>query len=112
SYAGEDEEVITNEQWRRQLASTIFGIADQGDWSPSFRSCISYFARSQAAGGFQVPTKHFSQQATWDVQVNLSLLLGLDVELPRAWQRLREREKRLEVLKRISPTSEEDQIRN
>jgi uncharacterized protein YydD (DUF2326 family) len=94
------EQVITNEEWKRRLAPIVFGIMPEGDWPPSFRSCISYFLRLQSAGGFQTPTKHFSQQATWDVQVNLSLLLGLDVELPRAWQRLREREKQLEALRR------------
>lgn len=82
------------------LAPVIFGITEEGDWAPSFRSCISYFLRLQSAGGFQTPTKHFNQQATWDIQVNLSLLLGLDVELPRAWQRLRERERQLEVIRR------------
>ena len=96
------EEVITNAEWKRRLAVAIFRIAEEGNWAPSFRSCISYFMRRQAAGGFQTPTKHFSQQPTWDVQVNLSLLLGLDVELPRAWQRLRERERQMEALKRAA----------
>jgi uncharacterized protein YydD (DUF2326 family) len=96
----EGERVISNEEWKRRLAPIIFGITEEGDWAPSFRSCISYFLRLQSAGGFQTPTKHFNQQATWDIQVNLSLLLGLDVELPRAWQRLREHEKQLEVLRR------------
>ena len=95
------EQIITNEEWKRRLGPIVFGIREEGDWVPSFRSCISYFLRLQSAGGFQTPTKHFSQQATWDVQVNLSLLLGLDVELPRAWQRLREREKQLEALRRV-----------
>lgn len=107
---GDQREVITNEEWKRRLAPIIFGITEQGDWSPSFRSCISYFIRLQAAGGFQIPTKHFSQQATWDVQVNLSLLLGLDVELPRAWQRLREREKQLEALRRVTRDGEANGI--
>jgi uncharacterized protein YydD (DUF2326 family) len=96
------EETISNEQWKRRLATDIFGIAHEGDWSPSFRSCISYFLRRQSAGGFQTPTKQFGQQMTWDIQVNLSFLLGLDVELARAWQRLRERERQLETLRKAA----------
>ena len=101
-FAGSDgrEEIISNEEWKRRLGSTVFGITEYDDWAPSFRSCVSYFLRLQSSGGFQTPIKHFSQQATWDVQVNLSLLLGLDVELPRAWQRLRERQRQLDVLRR------------
>ncbi len=99
------EEIITNEEWKRRLGPIVFGITDQGDWAPTFRSCISYFLRLQTAGGFQIPSKHFSQQATWDVQVNLSLLLGLDVELPRSWQRLRERERQMEALRRAGSDS-------
>ena len=96
------EVVISNDEWRRQLARAVFGITEQGDWVPSFRSCINYFLRLQSSGGFQVPTKHFSQQPTWDVQVNLSMLLGLNVDLPRDWQRLRERERQLEALRRVN----------
>jgi uncharacterized protein YydD (DUF2326 family) len=98
----EDEETISNEQWKRRLAVEIFGLNEEGDWTPSFRSCISYFLRRQSAGGFQTPTKHFSQQMTWDVQVNLSFLLSLDVELARAWQRLRERERQMETLRKAT----------
>jgi uncharacterized protein YydD (DUF2326 family) len=98
----EHEEIISNEEWKRRLAAAVFGATDEGDWAPSFRSCISYFLRRQSAGGFQTPTKHFNQQMTWDIQVNLSLLLGLDVELPRAWQRLREREKQMDTLRRAA----------
>ncbi|EHR48455.1 hypothetical protein SacmaDRAFT_0140 [Saccharomonospora marina XMU15] len=97
-----DEETISNEQWKRRLASEVFGLAEEGDWAPSFRSCISYFLRRQSAGGFQTPTKHFSQQMTWDIQVNLSFLLGLDVELARAWQRLRERERQMDTLRKAA----------
>lgn len=96
------EELISNEQWKRRLGSEFFGLNEEGDWAPSFRSCISYFMRKQSAGGFQTPTKHFSQQMTWDIQVNLSHLLGLDVELARAWQRLRERERQMETLRKAA----------
>ena len=95
-------EMISNEEWKRRLGSAIFDITERGDWAPTFRSCISYFIRRQNTGGFQTPTKHFSQQPTWDVQVNLSLLLGLNTDLPRAWQRLREREKQMEALRKAT----------
>lgn len=99
---GPVEETLSNEQWKRRLASEILGLNEEGDWTPSFRSCISYFLRRQSAGGFQTPTKHFSQQTTWDTQVNLSFLLGLDVELAREWQRLRERERQTKTLRKAA----------
>lgn len=95
----EIEQTITNAAWKRRLAADTFGITTEGEGSPSYRSAISYFARRQGAGGFQTATKQFSQQATWDIQVNLSLLLGLDVKLPREWQLVRERERQLEALR-------------
>ncbi|AUI62998.1 DUF2326 domain-containing protein [Amycolatopsis sp. BJA-103] len=98
----ENEETISNEQWKQRLAADVFGLTGGGDWAPSFRSCISYFLRRQSVGAFQTPAKHFSQQMTWDVQVNLSFLLGLDVELPRAWQRLRERERQMDTLRKAA----------
>src|SRR5262249_158683 len=72
--AVEDEETITNEQWKRRLAAHMFGLTEDGDWAPSFRACISYFLRPQSAGGFPSPVRPTSQQLTWDIQVNLSFL--------------------------------------
>jgi len=95
----EVEEDITNAAWKRRLALETFGLSVEGQGSASYRSAVSYFVRRQGGGGFQTPTKHFNQQATWDLQVNLSLLLGLDVELPREWQMVRDRERQLEALR-------------
>lgn len=96
------EETISNEQWKLRLATEIFGLNQEGEWATSFRSCISYFLRRQSTGGFHVPIKHFNQQMTWDIQVNLSFLLGLNIELARAWQRLREREKQMETIRKAA----------
>lgn len=94
----EVEETISNAAWTRRLAAETFAI-NEGGGLPSYRSAVSYFARRQGGGGFHTPTKHFSMQMTSDVQVNLSLLLGLDVELPLEWQQVRERERELDAVR-------------
>jgi uncharacterized protein YydD (DUF2326 family) len=95
----DDEQTITNAAWKRRLAHETFRIDSEGDGSPSYRSAVSYFARRQSAGGFQTPTKHFSMQSLGDLQVNLSLLLGIDTQLPREWQKVRDRESHLKALR-------------
>ena len=92
---------LSNTHWRDVLGREMFGLPDfEGKHGPTFRSLISYFVRRQWSGGFQEAPVQSSKQQNWDVQVNLSFLLGLDWELSRRLQRVRLEEKSLETLKR------------
>ena len=92
---------ISNNNWKLVLGTLMFGLEDyQESWVPSFRSMISYFARRERSGGFQIPVKQSEQQSTGDQQVNLSYLLGLDWTIPTKWQHVRNREKNLKELKK------------
>lgn len=92
---------ISNTNWRLVLGALMFGLEDyQERWTPTFRSMISYFARRERSGGMHVPVKQSDQQATFDQQVNLSYLLGLDWTIPLKWQQIRDREKSLDGLKK------------
>lgn len=99
--------VLSNDDWKIVLGHEMFGLPDPDEaqrerFSPSFRSLISYFARSQAAGGFHTPQQHYAKQQLYDVQVALSFLLGLDPTVPQALQELRQRESALKVFRKAA----------
>ena len=98
---------ISNETWKEFLGYRMFGLpshikgsAYEEAFTPTFRSLIAYFARRR--GGFTRPEKQAEQQLTWDWQVNLSYLLGLDWRVPFDLQKVRERERQLEELKKAA----------
>ena len=100
---------ISNANWRTYLGHAMFrlplnaeGTAFEEPGAPSFRSLMSYFARRQMSGSFFKPVQHAQQQQRGDWQVNLSYLLGLDWEIPLQFQRIRDREKQLEELKKAA----------
>lgn len=101
-----ESEVILNSQWRVVLGNLMFGLkegdesAQASKFGPTFRSLFSYFVRRQSAGGFTSPIKNSIQQQTWDEQVAISYLLGLDWTIPQQWQQVREKEKTLKELKK------------
>ena len=101
-----ESEVISNSQWRTMLGTLMFGLkeGDEGaqasKFGPTFRSLFSYFVRRQSAGGFTSPTKNSIQQQTWDEQVGISYLLGLDWTITQQWQQVREKEKTLKELRK------------
>jgi len=89
--------------WRRLLGYCMFDMplefAEQ--YAPTFRSCISYFARqNNETGGFLGPFTHYRNQQEWDKQVNNSFLLGLDWTYANKWQILKDRKKVLDQLKK------------
>lgn len=100
---------VSNAHWRDFLGHQMFGLPnisrgtvfDEPD-APSFRSLVSYFARRRNSGGLSKPEQIADQQQRSDWQVNLSYLLGLDWEIPLAFQRIRERERMLEELKKAA----------
>jgi uncharacterized protein YydD (DUF2326 family) len=82
--------------WRDILGERFFGLpsADRRPrFGPTFRSLFPYFARRQASGGFDHPERHNRDQQLSDQQVAVSYLLGLDWNLPRQLQEVREKEK-------------------
>jgi uncharacterized protein YydD (DUF2326 family) len=92
--------------WKEFLGHQLFGLpavikgsAYDGSFTPSFRSLISYFVRR---GPLTRPEKHSPEQHIWDWQVNLSYLLGLDWRVPFDLQKVRERERQLDELKKAA----------
>ncbi|WGL98397.1 DUF2326 domain-containing protein [Arsenophonus sp. aPb] len=92
-------------EWCSLLGEQIFGLSSPkaaGSKPPSFRSLFSYFARRQANGAFMSPEKQATMQSTGDMQMALMFLLGLDWQIARDWQTVREREKTLAELKKAA----------
>jgi uncharacterized protein YydD (DUF2326 family) len=98
---------LSNEGWKANLGKLWFGLpVSAGDeaerFQPSFRSLFSYFARRQLSGGFQQPMQHSTMQQTWDQQVSICYLLGLDWTIPGKFQELRGQEKVTQELRKAA----------
>lgn len=92
-------------EWRDILGERFFGLppADsRSRFSPTFRSLFPYFARRQAGGGFDRPERHDRDQQLCDQQVAVSYLLGLDWDVPRQLQEVREKEKTIRQLRKAA----------
>lgn len=98
---------LSNENWKANLGHLWFGlpiaVGNECDrFQPSFRSLFSYFARRQLSGGFQQPMQHSTRQQTWDQQVSICYLLGLDWRIPGHFQELRVKEKVAQELRKAA----------
>lgn len=88
-------------QWNHVLGNVLFQVPNEAEtYFPSFRSMFSYFVRRENSGGFQHAEKQAEMQQLYDVQINVSHLLGLDWMVPVSLQQLRDKEKTLETLRK------------
>ena len=98
---------IRNSQWQELLSERVFRVpnssnAERDKFGPTFRSLFPYFVRRQDSGGFTSHIAQSSKQAPWNQQVAISFLLGLDWSVSQRFQALREQEKTIKELKRVS----------
>lgn len=96
---------ISNSEWVELLGEKMFGLHDIPETDgrcPTFRSLFAYFVRRQHSGAFTTPEKQASMQQAGDFQVALLYLLGLDWKVASDWQKVRDREKMLEELKKAA----------
>ncbi|UWR33523.1 DUF2326 domain-containing protein [Sulfitobacter sp. W027] len=98
--------VLSNENWKTNLGALLFGLPLDPDpqrrFAPAFRSLFSYFARRQGSGGFARHTQHSGQQQTWDQQVAVSYLLGLEAGIAQEFQETRAQEKAMGELRKAA----------
>ena len=93
--------------WVTFLGEEMFGLSSleaAGSKPPSFRSLFAYFVRRQMSGAFTTPEKQATMQGTGDMQMALMFLFGLDWQIARDWQAVRDREKTLGELKKAAGT--------
>jgi uncharacterized protein YydD (DUF2326 family) len=108
-----DLHYLAVDDWKAFLGKAWFGLPRDregtefaGAYAPSFRSLIGYFARRRRIGGFSHIDKQNEHQQPWDSQVNLSYLLGLSWDAPRAIQDLRTRRATLKSLRKAIRSGE------
>lgn len=95
------------EDWKKVLGSLSFGlpINEERQFSPTFRSLISYFIRP-GKDAFSTPFEYFRKQPEWEKQVFNTFLLGLAWEDASDWQGIKEQEKLLDNLKKLKRTNQ------
>ncbi|MCF6284841.1 MAG: DUF2326 domain-containing protein, partial [Candidatus Hydrogenedentes bacterium] len=100
------ERVFKAERWRSLLGRVLFDLprtTDQLPYKPSYRSLISYFIR-RGIGAYAEPFRHFPQQNTWDVQLHIAYLLGMNWEYAARWQGLKDQEGAVKALEKAIKT--------
>jgi uncharacterized protein YydD (DUF2326 family) len=103
----ENTRFLSNTDWKVVLGCAMFGLdASPEKHGPSFRALISYFTRSENQGGFVTFKACAKMQQVVSQQVVLSFLIGLDWRIPQRIELLREQEKSLKELKRITASPE------
>jgi uncharacterized protein YydD (DUF2326 family) len=97
----ESGELVFNlKRWRTLLGWALFGLPRTDDahkYKPTYRSLISYFIRD-GLDAYADPFRHYRQQKTWDIQLNIGFLLALNWEYASRWQELKDQEKALKAL--------------
>lgn len=90
------------EQWRALLGAALFSLPsrEKQKYNPSFRSVLSYFVR-RGHDAYGDPFSHFSRQSTWDRQLHVALLLGLEWRHAVRWQLIKDRDKKLRDLNKL-----------
>ena len=96
------ERSFTQKQWRAFLGKALFSLPtpDAPKYNPTFRSLISYFVR-RGHHAFGDPFTHFRNQRTWNVQLHVALLLGLEWGHAVQWQRIKDRDTDLRSLRKL-----------
>jgi uncharacterized protein YydD (DUF2326 family) len=95
------------EDWKKILGSLVFDlpINEERQFSPSFRSLISYFIRPNKEA-FSNPFEFFSKQKEWQKKVYNTFLLGFAWEDASDLQEIEERGKLLDNLKKLKKTNQ------
>ncbi len=99
------ETALSIKEWRDLLGRRFFGLPPEDErprFGPTFRGLFPYFARRQGTGGLERPARYDENQQLDAQQVALSYLLGLDWEIPRQLQEVREQEKIIKQLRKAA----------
>ena len=100
------------EHWKTLLGWSIFGLPRSNDsfkYKPTYRSLISYFVR-RSQDAYSEPFRHFRVQKTWDIQMNVAYLLGLNWEYADQWQRMKDSEDGIKAIDKAIKTGVMDDM--
>ena len=87
------------DRWRALLGWAFFGLHPSyaTKYKLSFRSLISYFIR-RGTVAYIDPFSHTRHQLTWDRQLHIAFLLGMNWENASKWQELKDQEKGIRTI--------------
>lgn len=96
------ERSFNQKEWKAFLGKALFSLTEPEapKYNPSFRSLISYFVR-RGHHAFGDPFSHFRNQRTWNMQLHVALLLGLEWRHAVQWQELKDRDADLKSLRKL-----------
>ncbi|RXE56208.1 hypothetical protein ABH15_08650 [Methanoculleus taiwanensis] len=100
------ELIFKVERWRQFLGWALFSLprsADQLPYKPSFRSLVSYMVR-RGPDAYISPFQHNTKQQTWDSQLHIAYLLGMNWEFPARLRGLNEREDGVKAIEKAIKT--------
>lgn len=98
--------IFKADRWRALLGWALFGLPrsmDQLLYKPSYRSLVSYFIR-RGLDAYTSPFRHFRQQKTWDIQLHIAYLLGMNWEYAARWQVLKDKEEGVKAFEKAIKT--------
>ncbi len=100
-----EESQLSIEELNRFLSEQLFGISPSTSsrYQPSFRNIISYFIRRKSES-YSSPFEHHKNQKVVDTQICNAFLLGLGFNYASDFQLLKDQEKELSQLKKLSST--------
>lgn len=110
SYGKPGKRVLRIEKWREFLGHALFGLSVSEDrekhrYRPSYRSLVPYLIR-YGAGAYASPFEHFSKQRTWQAQLGVGYLLGMNWEYASRFQELKDREEDIRRLEKVVKAGE------
>ena len=94
------EHIFNWERWKTLLGWSQFELSQTNNsfkYKPSYRSLISYFIR-RGPDAYIDPFRHFRLQRTWDLQLHIAYLLGLNWEYASQWQVLKDQEEGIKAI--------------
>lgn len=102
------------DKWREFLGRALFGLSvsealEELKHKPSYRSLVSYLIRL-GADAYVNPFEHFSKQRTWQRQVDIAYLLGMNWEYASRFQELKDREANIRKLEQAVKSGEMENI--
>lgn len=107
-----DNKVKSLDEWKKELGLLFFQLEPEQvkTFGPTFRSLFSYFVRNDNQQGFAKTTQYSTEQQSWNEQVSLSYLLGLNWKISTKFQEVREKNKSLAQLKKIMKSGDIGQL--
>ena len=103
------ESAYKQREWNTLLGDRLFGLGSNDDvpkYGPTYRSLVSYFLRRGGAAYLE-SFGYYPQQQSWNKQVCVAYLLGLNWKNASQWQVLRDKEKAVKTLQKAADAAEE-----